>query len=229
MNFSELRFLAGTLFILCFLVACDRASSPGTQVTLRMPSVAELQKGVSSLAANSPQELAKLCFGVNVKDVNKVGKPNTCDIDRGLVAGTVGPGESIVFAEVSSEPKYNFELYAFKKNQASDPCPSFATGWNWPLDKVYFLGRAQNIEVKPPVAQVDIEFRIPEASQNIVVQNSWPASCLKNTSAQKYMGRIMSGALQVSSANFQLYSKISPFNDLQDLGSNYKIRGKVSP
>jgi hypothetical protein len=214
-----------------FLSACDRVSSGHSSVVIQMPTVEQMQTmSKSDVSSMSAVDLQKLCFAVNVKGPGIASVPAaTCDVERGIIAGAVGPGgELAVDVEIGMER--SFELYAFLK-QGTEPCPKVAkAGWSWPLERIYFLGKADNVEVKPNTV-VEIPFTVPSQSQNIAVQKSWPASCLVTTkTAPKRIGRIVSGAgVMVSPMNYKVYSKVGPFNDEKTLGTNYKIKNwKVS-
>lgn len=196
-----------------------------------MPTVEQMQKmSKSDVSSMAVVDLQKLCFAVNVKGPGIMSVPAvTCDVERGVVAGSVGPGgELSVDVEIGMER--SFELYAFLK-QGSEACPKVAkAGWSWPLERIYFLGKADNVEVKQN-SVVEIPFTVPAQTQNIAVQKSWPASCLATTKpAPKRVGRVISGAsVMVSPMNYKVYSKVGPFNDEKTLGTNYKIKNwKVS-
>ncbi len=210
------------------LASCGRSASKTVSVSIQIPSATELKK-ISAFTSGAQLDVSKLCFGVNIKNKNKPLPPaKSCDIERGLIAGTVQPGESITFAEVESGPGYEFELYAVYRDSASQPCPSILNKWNAPLNKVYILGSSTGVELKPPTTQVTIVYQVPDASQNIVVQKSWPSSCLFQTNTKRDYGRIVTASGLLSSNGYRLYSKMSSLND-QTIGStNFKIKsGKV--
>jgi hypothetical protein len=196
-----------------------------------MPSQNELSQKSSSLHSLAVLDPAKLCFGVNVKNVSLPRPANpACEIDRGMTAGFVLPGESITLNDVDSANIYDFELYAFQKDTAAQPCPAFVVGTKINGTKTYLVGSATQVTVKGPEANVEIVYSLSSSIPNIATQNSWPASCLGNVSSQKSKGHILTAAgFHFSGANFHLYSKISPLNDLKTIGTNIKItRGKVS-
>lgn len=191
-----------------------------------MPTVEEMRNlSKSDVSSMSAVDLQKLCFAVNVKGPGIVSAPAaTCDVERGIVAGSVGPGGELS-VEVELGLERSFELYAFLK-QGSEACPRVAkSGWSWPIERIYFLGKADNVEVKQN-SVVEIPFTVPTPSQNIAIQKSWPSSCLATTKpAPKRLGRVISGAsLMVSPMNYKVYSKFGPFNDEKTLGTNYKIK-----
>jgi hypothetical protein len=214
-----------------FLIGCDRmATQSRSNIVIQMPSVEQMRKAsskadVSTLAA---VDLQKLCFIINVKGPNIATTPAAaCDVERGIFAGSVGPGQ-MLSVNVESGAERVFELYAYIRTTSTEVCKDvLPKGWNVSLDKTYFLGKVSGITITPPETTVDIPFTIPTDSQNILVQNSWPVSCLGNVSAAPArIGRVVTAAnLQTTGLGYKIYSKVSPISDQNNLGTTgYKIR-----
>lgn len=174
--------------ILCCLLllvsACQRKVEDSASVTIKFPSSQSLQK----VGALSAVDATKICYVANVMGSGIAEQAKTCDIKRGILAGSVAPGAELSVT-VPTGSNRTVEIYGVLRNSASEPCPSVQNGWPVPLTRVYFLGHASNIEVRPPTTTVDISIALPDTSQNILAQYSMPATC-NISSASTKGGRI---------------------------------------
>ena len=210
--------------------AADEAGTGGgsTAVSIRIPTAQEFNKlsskvGSQSVSAQAAIDYDLLCFAVNVKGAGIPTTPaQSCEIERGIINGSVPAGGALTLdlpAGVAS-----FEIYGFLRTSASQGCPTFLpSGWDWPLQKTYFLGRANSITLTPPEANVAISISLPDAAQNLVVQNSWSASCANVGSpvVAKNLGRLQTGTQILTGTNFTAYSRVSNKADMRQLQGTY--------
>lgn len=228
-NTFSLRVLVALISANILLTSCDRVATQGrTDIVIQMPSVQELRKMTKSdVSGFAALEYDKICFAVNVKGPGIVATPaKTCNIERGQFAGTVGAGGTLTVTVDSGENR-EFELYAYIRNSVSEVCPKPSEGkWAWSLNKIYFLGKVEGVKIVPPETLVEIPFTLPDASQNIIVQNSWPLSCLsEQTPSVSRIGRVVVGGTILGTAgSYRAYSKVSTVSDQNTLGTTYKIR-----
>lgn len=214
------------LFTLPLLVSCQRQAEDTASLKIQLPSASSFQKGVSAFSQISP---TLVCYVVNVTGPGIVDSTKSCDIKRGIFAGSAAPGTELSVT-VPSGANRNVEIYGVLRASSSDPCPTVQTGWPYSLDRVYFLGRVTGIDVRPPTTTVNMTITLPDPSQNILTQFSMPGSCSAATAATK-AGRIFASAeSNISLANgFKKTSRVSFKNEDQARTSTggYKIKNSA--
>jgi len=190
--------------LLCstILISCQRKGEETASIKIQFPTAQSFGK-VGSLSAISA---ANICYVVNVLGSGITEQNRSCDVKRGITAGSVAPGSELSVT-VPSGTNRTVEIYGILRNSPSEPCPSVQAGWPVPLTRVYFLGKTSNVEVRPPTTTVDITITLPDTSQNLLAQLSLPGSCVASSIAEK-SGRIFAAAdLSISPVNG--YKKVS--------------------
>jgi hypothetical protein len=230
---------------LIFTLGCSRPSDnigQNSSIKIKIPSSSQFKKIRSSLKSSSklnslagsllvdnPIDYDRLCFLVNVSggNITPVSQDLTCNISRGIVKGTVAAGQELSL-DVPSNQSVNFELYGYLRNSLSDTCPEIIDPtWSWPLDKVYQLGITEQVQIVYPQTDVTINIDLPMASQNIVVANVWPNTCLPS-SVQKDplppVGRIALGGKLLTGTQYKMFGRITAKEDSKNLlGVQFKI------
>lgn len=175
------------LLILFAFTGCDRPDIQKTGLRLVVDTTtknnsADKQKKwklKSLMASETEVDPAMLCFAVNItgsKIPNTTSGPS-CDINRGIFKSLEDTDSLSV--TVASGQAIKVELFGYLRSFPDQACPTdIQTQWNWPLDRVYHIDSKRDISTN--AANVDILFQPtwPSLSQNIVVQNQWPGSCL---------------------------------------------------
>ncbi len=207
--------------ILCLgilmVLSCRRPEQKSATVTLQIPSISQ---------SMSAADYGLLCFVANVKSPQITSTPaTTCDIEKGLVAGSKAAGASLTL-DVPVGDSTTFEIYGLMRKDLTETCPSdLQASWKWPLAKVYFLGKTTGVNIVPPESQVTVTITLP--AQNIVSQNSWPQSCSligALPSNNPTVGRVQMAAGVLSGTNYKIYSRASNRNEIKTLsGSSYQI------
>lgn len=195
-----------------FCISCHRPQQEGSTVSIQIPSAAQFAKRMKqeNLAA-STIDYTKLCFGVNVKGPGISASPaSSCDIERGVFEGqSVAHGGEIVI-QVPVGDNREFEVYGFLRNSASDQCPDIVPGWNWPTNKIYFLGSKSGVSVSPPTTDVSISITLPDEYHNLAIARGWPNSCGGAPQIVKgFSGKVLVGSKRLSSTNFRMKAHIS--------------------
>ena len=235
MSFYLRRFDFILLFVgVSFGIGCHRAEDKvgeATSVSIRIPSASEFSKlsskvGSQSVSAQSAIDYNLLCFAVNVKGGSIASTPaRTCEIERGLIVGSVPPGGELALDLPSGVA--TFEVYGFLRTSATQSCPAFLpSGWDWPLQKTYFLGQAASVTLTPPEAKVAVQITLPDSSANLLVQNGWGAACanLGSPIAKKNSGRILLGSKILVGSQFMAYSRLSNKTDLKvQSGTRFQV------
>lgn len=206
------------IFYICLLtlISCKRPEQKSASVTLQIPSVSQ---------SMSASDYSLLCFVANVKSLQiPAVAATTCDVEKGLVAGSVAAG-GVLSLDVPVGEANTFEIYGLMRKSLSESCPTdLQASWKWPLTKVYFLGKATAVNIVPPESQVTVSISLP--SQNIVSQNSWPQSCslVGGLPSSPTLGRVQMAAGVLSGTNYKIYSRASNRNEIKTLsGSLYQI------
>lgn len=225
------------LFSLNILVltafGCNRASPTSASINLNFPTTNQFQKALSQKTElsrqSSPLNYSLMCFVVNIKSPQiPTTAATSCDIERGMIAGSVGPGKNISMDNVPIGASTTVEIYGLMRVTDSDPCPTDEQSkWNWPMNRIYFLGQTENVTVVAPSTDIEVSLTLPASTQNIAVQNAWANSCqfIGVAPIEPTKGRIQWNARVLSGANFKAYSRVSDRNDLKPLkGSNFQIR-----
>ncbi len=213
------------------LLACTRPQSQdkAAAILIQVPTAAQYQASAAGKisAQTTTIDFNLLCFAVNVKSSSLAVIPpaSSCEVERGLVVGSVGPGQSLSLDML--EGTADFEIYGFLRNSASDPCPQVTpAAWNFPMKKIYFLGKSVGVAVTSPSTDVAITIALPSPNQNLVAQNSMPASCnyLGAPFVGKNFGRSEFGAKVLKGTQFSAYSRITTKPEIKTLsGSQFKI------
>lgn len=230
---------ASLVFALLFLnFSCSRPSDVSQQnssVKLRLPTTEEFKNlpahsKIRTLSIDSPVDYNRLCFLVNATG-EKITSTNsadlTCNISRGVVVGSVAPGQELSL-NLDSNQLVNFEIYGYLRNNSTDTCPTLTdSNWNWPLDKVYLLGNTMQVQITYPNTDVVINIDLPMTHQNIAVKKSWPKTCLPTTVQNNPLppsGRIALGGKILTGTQFRLYGRVSNKEESKVLtGSQFKI------
>lgn len=182
--------------LMCFfLSSCQRKGEETASIKIQLPAAQSLEK-VGALSAIST---TNICYVVNVLGSGIAEQNKACDVKRGVVAGSVAPGAELSVT-VPTGSNRTVEIYGILRNSSSEPCPSAVANWGVPLNRVYFLGRATNIEVRPPTTTVDISITLPDSSQNILAQLSLPATCNGGSQASSKAGRIFASSMANASS-----------------------------
>lgn len=186
-----------SLFAIPTLISCQRAVEDSASLKIQFPPAQSFNKGVGALSQISS---SLVCYVVNVTGPGINENSKTCDIKRGIFAGSVAPGAELSVT-VPTGTNRKVEIYGILRNSSGDSCPSVQTGWPVSLDKVYFLGQAIGIDVRPPTTTVDITVTLPDESQNILTQLNMPNTCSPTLASSK-AGRIFPMATaQISLVN----------------------------
>jgi hypothetical protein len=234
-NFAEASLFCALLFL---NFSCSRPSDISLQnssVKIRLPTTEEFknlptQSKMKIFSVDSPVDYNRLCFLVNAtgeKITSTSTADLTCNISRGVVVGSVAPGQELSF-DLSSNQLVNFEIYGYLRNNSADTCPSLTdSNWNWPLDKVYLLGSTKQVQITYPKTDVLINIDLPMTHQNIAVEKSWPKTCLPTTVQNNPLppsGRIALGGKILTGSQFRLYGRVSNKEESKVLtGSQFKI------
>jgi hypothetical protein len=221
--------MALPLLGLC-ISACRRPAAESASVSIQIPSAQEfkkLSKASHSVYSLSQVDFSLLCFAVNVKGpaVPLTSATSQCDIERGLFAGSVASGQTLTL-DVPDGSNYSFELYGIIRNSTTEACPlNLTTTWGSPVDKVYFLGKTEGVTISPPTAEVVVNVSLPERTQNLIAQNSLPASCSSAPVLAPTFGRVQTAAAVMSGTTFKVYARASDKDDLKTLqGTQFKIQ-----
>ena len=170
-----------------------------------------------------------VCYVVNVTGPGIQENSKSCDIKRGVFAGSAAPGSELSVT-VPTGSNRKVEIYGILRNSSGDPCPNVQTGWPVTLDKVYFLGQATGVDVRPPTTTVDITVTLPDESQNILTQFSMPSACTSVAASAK-AGRIFPlASAQTSIVNaYKKHSRVSfkMENQAKTSTGGYKIRNSA--
>ncbi len=205
------------------LVGCQPASVDSSRVAIRIPTKEEFQK-TSKVSALAVIDYNLLCFAINVRGGSIPLKTPSCDVSKGIVAGSVGPGGDIV-VDIPFGFAINFEVIGLLRSSISEACPPVnKDGWNWPIQKIYSLGETKDVRVDKPETTVVISVGMPDTAANLASQMNLPASCSPSTPAGA-AGRLPFGAGVQTSTNYRAYSRVSYTTDTKTLSSpNFKIR-----
>lgn len=225
--------LFSLLFFLTTSLACTRAAvdeSKTANIRISIPSAASFSSAHKSdfSAASVTMNYSLFCFVANIKGGGVSSIPaHTCDIDKGLVLGSAPPG-GVLAIDLNPGSGYTFEIYGLLRSSVSDSCPAVnATNWNWPLDKIYFLGRAVGVEVVAPTTDVNINLTLPSVSNNLAVNNGMPSTCvdlLLPANGLKTM-RTALGVKQLTGSSYKAYARVDIKNEIKNLsGANFKLK-----
>ena len=188
------------------LISCQRAVEDTASLKIKLPAAESFSKGVGAFSQISS---SLVCYVANVTGPGIQENLKSCDIKRGVFAGSAAPGSELSVT-VPTGSNRKVEIFGILRNSSSDPCPNVQTGWPVNLDKVYFLGEATSVDVRPPTTTVDITVTLPDQSQNILTQFNMPSTCTSVAATAK-AGRIFSLAhSQTSFTNsYKKMSRIS--------------------
>ena len=220
------------LFSVLGLLACQKPQNDSASVTVHIPNAAEFKASGKLTSQSVTVNYDQLCFFVNAKGSGIAStSKGSCDIDRGVMGGGVPPGSDITM-DIPGGDNRTIEVYGYLRNSASDACPPLPVdGWGaMPLTKIYFLGQTPAVTIAPPLTQVSVTIALPDSTQNLVVQNSWPVTCSGGAlpGATKHAGRLQVGAAALSSTHYKLSARIADHNEGQILtSSHYRIQGKL--
>lgn len=197
-----LRRIFFILLLFPLLTSCQRKGEETASIKIQFPTAQSFGK-VGTLSTISA---ANICYVVNVLGSGITEQNKSCDVKRGITAGSVAPGSELSIT-VPSGSNRTVEIYGILRNSPSEPCPAAQTNWPVPLTRVYFLGKLNNVEVRPPTTTVDITITLPDSSQNLISQLSLPGSCVASTITEK-SGRIFASA-ELSTSLVNGYKKVS--------------------
>lgn len=215
------------IFILSLGLVAGCQKKAETTIQFQIPSAQELRGKQSKVKSQSTTvDPALLCFGVNVKGGNIKTTSDSCDIERGIFSGSVGPGGTLSLL-VPVSTGLTFEVYGFLRSNSSDPCIPIQSGggWNWPISNIYFLGKTADVTVEPSTQFVDVTIALPQPSDNIASTNHWGPSCAGGSNtAGNNIGRTALSATVSSGSLFKAYSRVSEKPENQILsGSQFQI------
>lgn len=208
------------------LISCQRQVEDTASLKIKLPSAESFNKGVGAF---SQINSSLVCYVVNVTGSGISDSQSSCDIRRGVFAGSAAPGSELSVT-VPTGSNRKVEIYGILRNSSGDPCPNVQTGWPVPLDKVYLLGQVTGIDVRPPTTTVDITVTLPDESQNILTQLSMPSTCSAVTASAK-AGRIFATANSDTSL-IDGYKKISRIsfkteNESRSSTGGYKMKNSA--
>ncbi len=208
-----------------FVVGCQRPKLESSSISIHIPTHSEFKMaqekvGVMAIGA-SAIDYSKLCFAVNVKGDGIPSKvPKTCDIERGNMIGSVAPGGQLSL-EVNLGTVRFFEVYGMLRESASDACPTnLETSWKWALEKVYFLGKTDAVNIDKAEVQVPVTITLPAPADHLISVNSLPASCRSAPEVAPTSGRIADSAEVLSGQQFKAYSRVSFKENTKHLKGN---------
>jgi hypothetical protein len=225
------------LITIFFLASCTRPTSSNNENQFKIVFPKKLSKQLSKTTSISAQGISlseityeNLCFAVNVKsESTTLTSGNLCQVEQGIVVGSVDPGRSIEVTLKTSKT-IDVEIYGFLRTQSTDPCPVIALGkWDWPVEKTFLLDSQKGIPVTSPVTDVNVSLLLPTSDKNVAVTNNWPLACLpdviKPPSNSVTRGTLVSNANLQQSSKFRLYSRMVNKPDMKLLkGSRYEIK-----
>lgn len=216
-----------SLFVLsacALLAACQPASVDRSKIKIRIPTAAELQAAgkVTSLALI---DYNLLCFAVNVTGGPIPSQNLSCDVPKGVITGSVPQGGTLEL-DVPYGEGMTFEVFGLLRTSTSVACPAVtADSWNWPLKKVYSLGKTANIKVSLPDQSVEVMVAMPDAADHLFASLSLPATCEPTQTAPPTVGRVASGAGVLTGSTYKMYGRITSKNEIHEIqGSQFRIR-----
>lgn len=211
-------------FVGALLTACQPASVDRSKIKIRIPTAAELQASgkVTSLAAI---DYSLLCFAVNVTGGPIPSQNLSCDASKGVITGSVPQGGTLEL-DVPYGEGMTFEVFGLLRTSTSVACPTVAANsWNWPLKKVYSLGKTADVKVSLPDQSVEVVVSMPDAADHLFAALALPATCEPTQSAPPTMGRVASGTGLLTGTTYKMYGRITSKNEIQEIqGSQFRIR-----
>jgi|GEM_PF-3092397 len=226
------KYHASFILIVFFALAqigCDRpnTSSTSSRIVIPIPNKSEFlksAKSTSAISALASIDYNLLCFAVNIKGPAVRTTSSTCDVERGITAGSVAPGNELIVSDVPLGENYSFEIFGLLRSNTSGACPAVTlTTWNHPLNKIYLLGKTQGVKLIKQEEAVVISLTMPDQSTHIAMQNSFPAACTSTKKAPT--GDFLLGAHIATSASFKLKSRVSYKEESRTLaGATLKIK-----
>ncbi len=216
-----------SLIATLLLVACQRPAGEGdASVQIYIPSVQEFGSSTQNKIASPVIDYNRLCFVVNVKGNNIQTTSNSCDVERGIFQGSVGPSETLALEKVPPGNTATFEIYGLLRKSTAESCPTgLTTTFGWPVERVYFLGSAENVKVEAPTTTVDITISLPETSKDLATLKGWATSCRSKAPLLPTAGRTTLSAGILTGSQYKSYSRISDKNEIKNLqGTQYQVR-----
>ncbi len=180
------------------------------------------------MTVNSLVDYSRLCFYANVRGPGITDKSEACEPTVGLFAGGVGPGSQIQM-EIPVGKDRVIEIYGVLRNSAQDTCWKSTDPVTRPtVDKFYFLGSSEAVEILPPSAEVSVSVQVPSVSQNIAVVNGWN-SCPMATPVpvvqNETVGRPVLAAATLTGSQFKMKMQVSSKSEaFVQSGSQFKIK-----
>lgn len=210
-------------------VGCTRPNSPNKNLRIQFPKALDSKnnsdpKMQSRTFTNSGSSInyENLCFVVNVRGENIPSKSSAnCQIEKGLVAGSVPPGASVSMM-ISSSSKVTVEIFGLLRKSATEPCPEVSDrDWTWPISRTYFLDAKKDVALTTAETNVEFNLTLPAITNNVAIQNSWPHSCLASSTPSNHRsGRVTAGAALLVGGSHRLYVREANVADLNSLKGN---------
>lgn len=210
--------------VVVFLSACQPDTGKSlSQVSIRIPTKDEFYKS-NKMSAQTAVDYDQLCFAVNVKGGTIPPQNSNCDIEKGILVGSVGSGGTLG-VDVPYGDNISFEVYGLLKTGVSAECRKIVDkAWNWPMNKIYQLGKREGVDIRNPEMIVAISVTMPQESRHILAENNFPSTCANSSPAQVNLGRIPGGQIQTGTL-FRAYSRVSDSEQNKELvGSQFRIR-----
>lgn len=206
------------------LMACQPDLGTSSKVSIRIPTKEEFYRS-NKVSALSAVDYNNLCFAVNVKGGLIPGRTSNCDVEKGILKGAVSPGSTIE-VDVPYGDNLVFEVYGLLKTGVSSECRAVSDlRWNWPMSKIYLLGKTSVPVVRDPTIIVAVPVSMPQEDNHIIAQNSLPNSCVNATPAVANIGRIPGGGILQMGTQFRAYSRATHSEQSKELvGSQFRIK-----
>ena len=206
-NFKSLILLIAFVF----LEGCSRKQEGFSNIRIQAPS-----SKIGSFATIPANRIA--CYGVSVRGSGITPNAATsCRPETGVVLGFV-PDSGVLQGQVPKGTNRTFDVYLYLQAVGqNDPCPSMTNFSSLGSDKIYHIGTTTNINLEADNQTVDIVTTFPGEALNIVVQNSYPSTCIPTVTSGLAGYQVSTAAGTATGAGYILQGKVGRANSGETL------------